>query len=563
MKQLSILFLVVVFSYSGFSQDIPPVTTKILIKNVSITTQPGATPYIGHILVEDGIIKDVGASIPSPYDAKVIAGDSLHVYAGFIAALSHAGLKAPKENNERPRVDRTGYPPNDVAGITPELSIDDIYDQKDGSIGDMRKQGFAISHSVPHGRMLPGMGSIISLNGGSFNESVIIEDGSMFAQWRTANRVFPGTLIGIMSKWRELYRNAELTLQHNKNYKNNPRNRKRPAQDAATEALWPVVEKQMPVFFKAEKHRDIYRTLQLQKDLGFDLVIAEAKDIDRVLDDISGVSGVSVLLSLDLPKEEKEKSKSKDDKKDEKKGDDKMEEEDPKMAMLKKRKAEAVGRYTSQAKMLSAKGMPVSFSYLETKASDIHTSVRRLIKDGLSERDALSALTTRAASAIGISDIAGTIERGKLGNLVIATQPIFDEKSKIKMVMIDGQLHEYEVKEKKKKTASDGEVIDPSGAWSYTIEIPGMAASGTMTITKNGDDYDVEVTSNQNPGEVAKGDDVGIDGSDMSFSFSMPAGGMEITVQNELTFDGDNFEGTVSVADFGSFDITGSKSDPE
>ncbi len=563
MKQLFILFLVLVYSYSGMSQDIPPVTNKILIKNVSITTQPGATPYIGHILVEDGIIKDVGTSIQAPYDAKVITGDSLHVYAGFIATLSHTGLKAPKENNERPRVDRTGYPPNDVAGITPELSINNIYDQKDGSIGDMRKQGFTIAHSVPHGRMLPGMGSIISLNGGSFNESVIVEDGSMFAQWRTANRVFPGTLIGIMSKWRELYRNSELTLQHNKNYKSNPRNRKRPAQDAATEALWPVVEKQMPVFFKAEKHRDIYRTLQLQKDLGFDLVIAEAKDIDRVLDDISGVSDVSVLLSLDLPKEEKEKSKSKDEKKEDMKGDKKMEEEDPKMAMLKKRKAEAVERYTSQAKMLSAKGMPVSFSYLETKPSDIHPSVRRLVKDGLSEKDALSALTTQAASAIGISDIAGTIERGKMGNLVIATQPIFDEKSKIKMVMIDGHIHEYEVKEKKKKSASDGEDIDPTGTWDYTIEIPGMSASGTMTITKNGEDYEAEMTSNQNPGEVAEAKEVELDGSDMSFSFSLPAGGMDLTIESDLTFDGDTFEGTVSVGDFGSFDITGSKSDPE
>ena len=561
MKQLSILFLVLAFSYNGFSQDIPPVTNKILIKNVSITTQPGATPYIGHILVEDGIIKDVGASIQTPFDAKVITGDSLHVYAGFIATLSHTGLKAPKENNERPRVDRTGYPPNDVAGITPELSIDDIYDQKDGSIGDMRKQGFTISHSVPHGRMLPGMGSIIALNGGTFNESVIVADGSMFAQWRTANRVFPGTLIGIMSKWRELYRNAELTLQHNKNYKSNPRNRKRPAQDAATEALWPVVEKQMPVFFKAEKHRDIYRTLQLQKDLGFDLVIAEAKDVDRVLDDISGVSGVSVLLSLDLPKEEKDKDKSKS--KDDKKGDKEMEKEDPKMAKLKKRKAEAIGRYTSQAKMLSEKGMPVSFSYLETKASDIHPSVRRLVKDGLSERDALSALTTQAASAIGISDIAGTIEKGKLGNLVVATKPIFDEKSKIKMVMIDGHIHEYDVKEKKKKTASDGAEIDPSGTWDYTIEIPGMTPSGTMTITKNGEDYEVEVTSNQNPGEVAEGKEVELSGSDMTLNFSMPAGGMDITIEGDLTFDGDTFEGTVSVSDFGSFDITGSKTEPK
>jgi len=74
----------------------------------------------------------------------------------------------------------------------------------------------------------------------------------------------------------------------------------------------------------------------------------------------------------------------------------------------------------------------------------------------------------------------------------------------------------------------------------------------------------VTVTSNQNPGEDAIGEDLEIDGSNVSFTFSMEAGpGMNITVENSLEVDGDTFEGTVSVADFGSFEIEGKKSSPE
>ena len=534
-------------------QDVPSVTSKIFVENVMIHPKPGATPYIGHILLEDGIITNVGASISQPFDAKAISGDSLHVYAGFIATLSNIGLEKPKDDNERPRVARTGYPPNNVAGITPEQGLDDLYKSSERSISDYRKQGFAIAHAVPYGKMLPGKGSVISLNGGSFNEALISKDATLFAQWVTANRVFPATLIGIMAKWRELYRNAELANQHASAYELNPRNKKRPDQDKATSALFPVVDGTMPVFFHAEKHRDISRTLQLQRDLGFNLVIAEVKEGDRILGPLKS-SGAQVLLSLDLPKEEK-------DKENEKKEDADMSDLDKERMQLGDRKKKSAERYVSQSKLFVEQNLPLAFSYMDVKAKDVHSNIRRMIAAGLSEQDALSALTTQAASTLGISSIAGTIERGKLGNLVIATAPIFDEKAKIKMVVIDGKVHEYEVKEKKKKSGDAAEDVDFSGNWSYSIDIPGMTPSGTMEIKKADDSYEVVVESNQAPGEKMNAENVDVNGSDLSFSFTVNTQGMSITVENELTFDGDTFEGSVTIPDFGSFEITGQKDD--
>ena len=552
MKNLFIVIWLLAVSSLLYGQDVPSVTSKVFIENVSLNTHPGSTPFLGHILVEDGIITNIGTSITPPFDAKVIEGDSMHAYAGFIASLSHIGIKEPKEDNARPKVDRTGYPPNDIAGITPEKSVSDLYIAKEGSISDYRKQGFGIAQIAPYGKMLPGKSSVISLNGKAYDEAVIRKDNGLFARWANVRGVFPATLIGIMAKWRELYRNAELTSEHSKKYKANPVNLQRPTPDAATEALFPVVDKSIPVYFEAEKHRDIYRTLRLQKELGFDLVIAEAKDIDRISDDVME-SNARVLISLDLPKEEKEKKEDA--------SEDGEENKDTEMEELKLRKKEATERYVNQAKLLSEKGIPVAFSYIDVKPKEIHANVKRMVDNGLSESQALGALTTEAAATLGIEKIAGTLEPGKIGNLVVMTAPIFDENAKIKMVMVDGHVHTYEVKEKKKKSGE--EAPDVSGEWSYKIEVPGMTASGTMTFTKNGDTYDLEVSSNQNPGESITNEDIEMDGNNMVFSYSMPTGGMTITVENDITFDENTFEGTVSVADFGSFEITGKKIDPE
>ena len=145
MKRLFITSLWIMGSFLVNAQEVPQVTDKIFFKNVHLNVQPGVEASLGHILIEDGIIQQVGSAITAPFDAKVIEADSMHAYPGFIASLSSIGLEKPKESTDRPKVERTGYPPNDIAGITPEKSIADIFKPSDRSITDFRKAGFTIA----------------------------------------------------------------------------------------------------------------------------------------------------------------------------------------------------------------------------------------------------------------------------------------------------------------------------------------------------------------------------------------------------------------------------------
>ncbi len=543
MKKLLMGMLSILFFSSVWAQDAPQVTKKYFIKNGYVTTAPGTMMKKTSILINDGIIEQIGENITAPYDAEIIDADSMYVYPAFVAALSHTGITAAEEE-ERPRVPRPGYPPNDVAGITPEQSVQDLFKKNDA--GDLRKTGFAVIHTAPKGRMMPGKGSIITTNDGEYPEVSVADDVSLFAQFRGAPRMYPATTIGVMAKWRELYKNAELDLKYQKAYDMNPVSKKRPQIEDASEALFAVVQKEIPVFFVTNEHLDIHRAYQLQQDLGFKLIPSEIEQ-GYLSVDILKKMNTPALISLDLPKEDKSKEEDLD--------------EDQK-ALLERKKM-AYQKTLETAAMYEKAGIPMAFSYLGVKSGDILANISKLIENGLSEKAALDALTTAPAKVLGIDKVTGTIDPGKMANIIITTDTLFKEKTQIKTVLVEGKVHEIDIK-KKKKSEGSGEAMDIAGMWKYEIEIPGMSPTGTMNITKDGESYAITVTSDQNPGEEIEATDIEVDGSSVTFTFVVNTQGMSVSIDNDLQFSEDSIEGSVSVANFGSFPITGSKtSSPE
>ncbi len=550
MKKYLLLIFLLAPLIASFAQsdEIPQITNKFLIRNANVIVKPGQLQPGNSILIEDGIIKNVGSNIIPPFDAQVIDADSMYIYAGFIAGLSHIAVPSKETPKDLPKIKNPGNPPNDRAGITPEISLREVMNIKDKSIEAYRKQGITLSHSVPKGRMLPGKGSLIVLNGASVDDMLIKEDVSLFAKLSGASGMYPGTVMAVMSKFRDLFRKAKLAGNHEKTYKSASQGVKRPSYDKSIKALYPAVDNQLPVFFSVEKTRDIQRALRLQKDLGFKMVPSEIKqgwlNIDKL-------KSQPALLSLNLPKEIKEDKK-------EKKKDDESEE----TKSFKAKKQKAYDQYVGQAKLLNEEGISYSFSLLNTKAGDVHKNLSRLVANGLSEDVALAAMTTNPAKTLGIENIAGTIEKNKLANLIVTTKPYFEKESKIKYVFVEGAKFEYDIKEKQ-KSSSDSTAVDLSGVYNYAVEIPGMTQTGKLTLTKSEDVYTVLVTSEQSSGDPSTIEDVEQDGNILDFDFEADAQGSTMQVNMSLEFDADTFEGKVSVGEFGTFPVTGEKTNPK
>src|SRR5262249_44785830 len=69
---------------------------------------------------------------------------------------------------------------------------------------------------------------------------------------------------------------------------------------------------------------------------------------------------------------------------------------------------------------------------------------------GLSENDAMAAMTTVPAKLCGVEDLLGTIETGKLANLtVVDGTNYFNPENKIAAVWIDGRVYEAPTDEPK------------------------------------------------------------------------------------------------------------------
>jgi hypothetical protein len=111
-------------------------------------------------------------------------------------------------------------------------------------------------------------------------------------------------------------------------------------------------------------------------------------------------------------------------------------------------------------------------------------NVKKAIDAGLAPEAALRALTLSPAEIYGVADRLGSIEAGKIANLVVTDGDLFGEKTKIKFVFVDGRR--FEIKEAEKpKEAPKG---DLTGKWtiSFSTEQGAQQATADLTMAPGG-----------------------------------------------------------------------------
>jgi hypothetical protein len=547
-------------------KELAPVSKTYAITNVSITQAPGRKIDRGTVVMKDGLIVAVGKDVKAPSDAIVIKGDSLYLYAGFIDGLSRTGVTKPKEETNREKPKDPGNPSPDVAGITPQNDVRLSLNPTDKTVEDLRATGFCAAQVSPYGGMLPGVASIVLLTGKNADEMVLVGKSAMVSELAPAQRVYPNTVIGVMAKWRELYTQAQQSKSYESMYASNRAGLNRPASDRILETFYPVIDKQLPVIFKAEKYLESQRVLTLQNEFGFPLQIADLKEGWDAISKLKS-SSAKIFLSLDLPEEKKDDSKSdkKDgDKKDtDKKDTDKKESQDvkekkttPERDALEKRKADIQKLYIGQAAEFQKAGVVFGFSAYSVKVTDIQKNLRRIIAGGLTEDQALAALTTNPAQLLGLSDRLGTVDAGKIANLVLSDKPYFNEKSKVRYVFVDGVMYKYESKEAAKTDAVS--VINIAGTWSMKTETPEGSKEEKVTFTKEGNTLSGSISGGRFV-QAALLENVELTGSKLKFSYTIQAEGQSIKVDVEATIEGDSFKGSATSGRFGTNAVEGKK----
>ncbi len=576
--------------------EIPRASRTYAITNARVVVAPGRVLERATVVVRDGLITGVGANVRAPFDAQVLRGDSLTVYAGFIDALGQAGLPRPQAAGaargpggaaaaQPQRVPDPAHPPRDRAGLQPERHASAMLQADDASVDAHRKQGFTLVHAVPYGGFLPGQGALVLLGSLRPNDPagasplVYRDDASLFTQFQNARGVYPSTPMGVMASWRELYRETARRGGLRTAYAQSPAGRERPVNDPVYDALTPVVNGRMPVFFYATSALEAHRALLLKRDLGFNLVLAGVPDAAEMTDRLKAAR-VPLLLTLGLPDEPKTDSTRRGTRRD---SLGPVGGFDPgfrvgnyaniagEKSNLEARVRASATVYTETAARLNREGVRFAFTSLGAKIPDVQKNVRRMIAAGLPEDVALAALTTQAADVLGVSSAFGTVEQGKVANLVVTKGSYFAPEGQVRTVFVDGDRFDYPPSAVPAagrgaagrrgpggQTGAAPSVPGVAGRWSFTVTLPGNQGTvgGTLSLAGSPEAPSGVISSEAIGAGDAPLQNVRLNGNVLTFSFDA---GQYGTINATVTVDGDTFSGSLTVPGLGVAPITGTK----
>src|SRR5277367_2901696 len=497
------------------------------------------------IVMAHGVITAIGKDVAIPPDAWIIEGKGLTVYPGLFDAFTDVGLPSaapaagPVEGGGGGRraapTGEVSRGPEDRPATTPWRSAADEVSLSDKRIETWRNGGFTTVVSAPKGGMFPGQAAVLDLAGDRASEMVVktpvafpvsLQPGGGFGN-------FPGSLMGALAYVHQVWIDTDWSTAALAIYEKNPRGVARPRYDRTEAVLGEAIEDHTLVLIPANNSIQLRRALELADRWNVVGVIYGGQMAYEVAGELAAnKKKLPVLVNLKWPEAEKDMDPD----------------EKPSLRTLRFR-----DKAPSSPAALAKAAVPFAFySGGITAPKDILKAAKKSIDAGLAPDAALRALTLTPAEIFGVADRTGSIEVGKIGNLVVTDGDLFAEKTKIKMVFVDGKRFETHEPEKPKdppKGNMSGKwklaYTTPEGPEESTLDLE-MATDGTLSGT---------TTSKRGTTSIISGY-LSVD--KFSYTINIPIEGNPTDVVFSGTFDGSTVKGTIDVMGF-SIEFTGTK----
>ncbi|HEU0178500.1 MAG TPA: amidohydrolase family protein [Blastocatellia bacterium] len=532
------------------------------IKGGTVVTVTGATIQKGTVIIRNGLIEAVGADIPIPGDARVIDATGMTVYPGLIDAYTNIGLGAaaptPAQGGRgRGAPDPTtpanpalaiaagasvAQPTPTPAGQSPELMASDELKVTAETFDQQRSAGITTALVAPREGIYQGQSALINL-GAAEPEKLIIKNpvslNVSFGTGRGFGGGYPSSLMGVFA----FLRQSMLDAQHYKSawdhYNRNKRGMQRPETDKSLAALQPVIAGAMPVAFTANSEREIKRAIGLGEEFGLKFLIAGGLQSYQVAD-LLKQKNVTVLLSLNYPQRPANL-------------------EDPESEPLRVLRDRAAAPTSAAA--LHKAGVRFAFQsgYLN-RPSDYITNAAKAIEAGLPKDEAIKAMTIYPAEIFGVAEQLGSIEKGKIANIVVTSGDLFDRRSQVKHVFVDGKP--YEIKPPAPTQAGPGGRFGGRGGRPGAANAGGSAsaavsAAGSWTITSESPQGPIQLTFNLKQEDATISGEVAspfgtfplsgsLSGNELSFAFTAKIQDQEVAVTGKGSIDGNSIRGTIT-----------------
>ena len=397
-------------------QGVTPPRGTFAIRNARIVTVSGADIENGTIVIRDGKIVAVGANVSVPAGAQTIDGSGLSVYPGMIDAGTNMGLvEVPQGANGT--VDTA-----EVGELNPNAKAITAVNPHSAHIGVTRVEGITTTLTAPTGGLISGQASLINLLGTAPKEMAVL---AQFALVITYPRIGGGgggfggfqppanlseTLTANerqLDRIRGMLRDAEAYGRAQDAYAKD-KSLPRPDRNVVLEPLVPYVRGEQPVIFRADREAEIRGALRFAEEMKLKPIILGGNDAWKVAG-LLKEKNVPVILTG--------------------------------MFSLPGREDDAYDVLFEQPAKLQQAGVRFCIS-----TGDGGAEVRNLAQYagmaaayGLSKADAVKSVTLYPAQIMNVADRLGSIEAGKMANLVVTDGDLLEIRSRIRYLFIDGR----------------------------------------------------------------------------------------------------------------------------
>jgi imidazolonepropionase-like amidohydrolase len=401
------------------------------IEHARIVPVSGPAIDDGTVVIANGLIRALGTNVSIPPTAEVIDGHGLTVYPGLVDAMTSVGLGAPQPAAPAGRgaAGRRGPPPagaaismgpEDRPGTSPWRVAGDVLKTDDPRIESWRNAGFTTVLASPAGGMIPGQASVVDLAGERSSDMVVKSYAAVAISLRPSGGFwnFPGSLMGAIAYVKQVYIDTRWYQQASAAYDADPRGLERPRSDRTEHVMAGTLERHEPVLLPGNLDKEILRAIDLARELEVPAVLYGVQQGYLVAGQVAA-SRLPALVNLDWPTRPKD-------------ADPEAEET---LAVLRLRE-HAPGTPAAFARA----GVPFAFYSGNLKdPKEILKNAKKAIDAGLAPDAALRAFTLSAAQILGVSNQLGSIEPGKIANLVVTDGDLFAEKTTVKIVFVDGK----------------------------------------------------------------------------------------------------------------------------
>jgi imidazolonepropionase-like amidohydrolase len=388
----------------------------LAVVGARVVTVSGAVHESATLVMRDGLITAVGPSVAAPAEARVIEGGGLTLTPGLIDGFGGIGLPAAPPRPAGGASERTPGP--SPSPLTPQASTLDRL--RPAEALKARDTGVTTALVVPREGVLPGRSVLVNLAGESAEGMVLRQPAALHVHMATLARRYPNSLMGTMALVRQSLLDAVRYREEWTAYERAPAGRTRPRYDPGLEAWTEVAAGRLPLVITATRENDVRRAAALADEFKVKVAVAGAPQAFQVAELLKARRlPLLVSVNFDPPRPVSFFGAA----------DDEKQRQDIEEAEKNPARLHEAG---------------VRFALVSGHAPDFLKGVQKAIERGLPREAALRAVTLGAAEALGIADRTGSLEAGKMANVVAWSGEPLARDARVKMVFVDGELYEPE-----------------------------------------------------------------------------------------------------------------------